>query len=90
MASIDNVVHDLNNDLFPNGDHTLEVEYSHDNVWYLCISRKNFNQTARVELIIDVDHNNPEDTGVIASVLRHGGVTRTTMALIMDSLLARL
>jgi hypothetical protein len=76
-------------ELFPNGEYTLDVQHKQNNTWYVYISKPNTNRRGKVELMIE-ESLNPEDTEVIGSVLRHGCVSRRTMALIMDTLVERL
>jgi hypothetical protein len=87
MVNLHNTVDDIEHELFPNGEYRLDVEHSHNNIWFLYIRKTNTNRHGKVEIIIEEDQ---QDIGVLGSVLQHGCVSRATMALIMDTLMARL
>jgi hypothetical protein len=84
MANIHNVVYDISVELFPNGEYNFEVKHHQNTTWYIYIRSPNSNRTGKIEIIIDGEDD------IVGSVLRHGCVTRRTMATFMDTLLDRL
>lgn len=83
MPSLINVVDDVRNQLSPNGELTFEVHHDQGNLWIVYITHNQNPNRAKVEFLIE-NQPNPEDTGVVGSVLEYGCISRRAMARIMD------
>jgi hypothetical protein len=89
MPSLINVVDDVRNELSPNGQLTFEVIHEQGNLWIVYITHQQNPNRAKVEFIIE-NQPNPEDTGVVGSVLEYGCISRRAMTRIMDEIVERL
>ena len=89
MASIFNVVSDVQNILFPSGKVRLEVEQTNQTTYMIYITSPHSNKIGRVELLVEYEGNDP-DPYVVGSVFSRGPVTRNALEVIMDSILERL
>ena len=87
MANLHNVVHDINMEMFPNGEFNFEVMHHQNDTWYIYIRSPNSNRSAKIELIAELVQG---EWVIIGSVLRPGCVSRRTMRTFMDTLLERL
>lgn len=84
MPSLYNVIDDVKQALYPNGEINFEIQQRNSNRFIVYIEVPNAQNRAKVEFMV-------EDSGeVFGSVLRHGCVSRRTMALIMDSIMERM
>ena len=94
MPSIINVIDDIKQSMYSNGEVNFEVLYrptdEEPNRWVVYVAIPNGQHRAKLEFLIDEDPNNPEDAEVLGSVLRHGSVSRRTVSLIMDAILERM
>lgn len=89
MPSLINVVEDVRNALSPNGELTFEVNHEQGNLWIVYITHQQNPNKAKVEFLIE-HQPNPEDTGVVGSVLEFGCISRRAMTRIMDEIVDRL
>lgn len=84
MPSLYNVIDDVKQSLYPNGEVNFEIQQRNSNRYIIYIEIPNAQHRGKVEFLV-------EDNGeVLGSVLRHGCVSRRTMALIMDSIIERM
>ena len=90
MPSLVNVVDDVRNELSPNGELSFEVYHSQNNIWIVYITHQQNPNKAKVEFLIEENQANPEDTGVVGSVLEFGCISRRAMTRIMDEIVDRL
>lgn len=87
--SVFNVVSDVQNALFPNGQIRLDVEQVNQTTYMIYITAPNRNKIGRVELLIEYEDNDPTPY-VVGSVFEKGPVTRNALEIIMDSIIERL
>lgn len=91
MPNLHNVIDDIAQTMFPNGEVQFEVKnkgtYEKYDKWIVYMRVPNGVMRAKVELMIDEHINDPENTEVLGSVLRYGSVSRSTMARIMDTIM---
>jgi hypothetical protein len=94
MPSIENVVDDVKELLYPNNEVMFNLFHrpsaEHPNRWILYLSIPNGEHRAKIEFIVDCDENEPQDVDVLGSVLRHGSVSRRTVSKIMDAIIERM
>lgn len=94
MPNLYNVVDDIKNAMYPNGEVTFEVlhrpTHEEPNRWVVYMAIPNGHRRAKVEFLIDEDLDDTEDAEVLGCVLRHGSVSRRTVSLIMDAILERM
>jgi hypothetical protein len=90
MANIYNIVSDIERRIFPSSGLVYEVQDRGCNRWIIYVRIPNGLRTAKLEFIIDVNPNDPEDVDVAASILRYGSIPRLVVHTIMDSIMERL
>jgi hypothetical protein len=90
MANIHNVISDVEQYVLPDVGLKYKVEHRGGDRWIVYVSRGLESKLAKLEFLIDQNPNNPEDTDVAGSVLRHGCISRKMMTTIMDSIVERL
>ena len=84
MPSLYNVIEDVKNELFPNGELNFRIKRKTDDWWYVYMKSQNGQETAKVEFMIDDD-----DESIVGCVLRHGDITRKNMERIMDAIISK-
>jgi hypothetical protein len=91
MPCLENVISDVQSQMFPNRQFTFEVNRieNEPHRWIVYI-RSYRNEHAILEFLIDEDPNDPDDTDVAASVLQYGNIPRRIVGLVMDSIIERL
>lgn len=90
MPNLHNVIDDIKEEMFPNGEIKFTVEQRDYRRWVVYVYIRYSRRSAKLEFIINQDVNNPDDTEVFGSVLRNGSVSNRTITLIMDSIIERL
>ena len=86
--SLYNVIDDIKAHMFPNGEVQLQVERRNSRRWIVYVTIPHGNGRAKLEFLVDGEDS--DDTEVLGSVLRHGPVSRSTIARIMDAVIERM
>lgn len=89
MVCLINVIDDIKNSMFQNGNIEFIVQRRSNERWVVYVKIPYGQETAKLEFLIE-DTDNEEEIEVIGSVLRYGSVSRSTIRMIMDSVLERL
>jgi hypothetical protein len=85
MASIFNIVSDVQNVLYPDGRIQLNVEQMDQNTYMLFIVKQNSNSIGEVEFFYDNDPECP----YVASIFNQGPVSRKTLDKIVGAIMER-
>lgn len=90
MPNLHNVIADVREMMFPANNVNFIIHQRSNRRWVVYVNILHAQPSGKMEFIINENPNNPEDTEVLGSVLRHGCVRRRTMSLIMDSIIERM
>ena len=89
-ANLYNVIDDIKQTMFPNGEVRFEVQRRNPRRWIVYLTIPHGEGRAKIEFLVDQDPQDPEDVEVLGSVLRHGPISRGTMTRIMDAIVERM
>jgi len=90
MPNIYNVVTDVQQTVLVSNELTYKVQHRGNGRYIVYLGHGGDQRIAKLELIIDEDPNNPEETDVSGFIIRYGRLSQNVVNTIMDAITERL